>query len=308
MSLLTTLTDSGNAISSQESEDGPLPSSLPELSISAVPGAEAAHVNRTRRPGKAKGKRTRDTSGPSGSLSSGNASLNTCLANRCQQLLGMGGSMEYSQTWKERATPGGQSYWEHTASGHRTSGSECSGDLSETAGYPTPQAHDTQEQGKGRQIVNGRIQTHSGDSVSVNLRGLVAGYPTPTSLSFANSHQPGNNRYMNTIVGYGTPRVTTNNGHGNSDRSSAARLEDQVAGYNMPAGINPDGSERTRNDQLPRQIHGLITPSEHSETARLGVLDAAFSRWLMGFPEAWDKASPNYESYAALQARIVQAD
>lgn len=37
-----------------------------------------------------------------------------------------------------------------------------------------------------------------------------------------------------TLAGYGTPRVTTNDGSWNPDRAKQARLEDQVAGYNTP--------------------------------------------------------------------------
>jgi hypothetical protein len=34
----------------------------------------------------------------------------------------------------------------------------------------------------------------------------------------------------------------------------------------------------------------------------------AFSRWLMGYPAAWDRASPNFENWREVQARIASAD
>jgi len=70
-------------------------------------------------------------------------------------------------------------------------------------------------------------------------------------------------------------------------------------------GVNPDGSLRSRLDQLPRQVHGLITESSTAQTGSRGVLDARFSRWLMGFPAEWDQASPNYQAWCDVQETIV---
>lgn len=83
------------------------------------------------------------------------------------------------------------------------------------------------------------------------------------------------------VSGWGTPRsVEAGHSTGNPDRAldAKSRLEDQVflAGWASPSardwkdtpgmattGINPDGSERTRLDQLPRQANlaGWQTPS-----------------------------------------------
>lgn len=63
-------------------------------------------------------------------------------------------------------------------------------------------------------------------------------------------------------------------------------------------GTNPDGTIRTRIDQLPRQAQlagpGRLTASgqtltgSSAETESGGQLDPAHSRWLMGLPPEWD--------------------
>lgn len=347
-----TLPGFSDAISSPESQAGI--SHCPSQDGTDQSGQQAVPVSRSVQRGSKRGRKTNGTSGPSSSVSSMPSDLPSFSVSRFLQRSVTAGLMEYSQIWKERVTPAGRRYWEHTASGHRTSGSDCTGlavgwnsptasdnegsglrsdgraklpgqakelcgsasattrgsqttilsrtssAILETAaeiplsGYPTPQAHDEREQGKGRPVVNGRVQTHNGDSVSVNLPLMVAGYSTPTVTDERRGSLPPRSTdtgisLTQQVAGYGTPRVSTNNGHGDSDRSHRARIEDQTAGY---IGL----------------AHGLISQSGDSVTENRGALDAAFSRWLMGFPEAWDKASPNYQAWCDVQAAIARDD
>jgi hypothetical protein len=58
------------------------------------------------------------------------------------------------------------------------------------------------------------------------------------------------------------------------------------------SGVDPDGSTRSRLDQLPRQAQladsGPTATGGTAATASIGQLDPAYSRWLMGVPPEWD--------------------
>ena len=60
-------------------------------------------------------------------------------------------------------------------------------------------------------------------------------------------------------------------------------------------GVDPDGSIRTRLDQLPRQAQladsGLTATGGTSATNAIGQLNAAYSRWLQGLPAVFDKSA-----------------
>ena len=60
-------------------------------------------------------------------------------------------------------------------------------------------------------------------------------------------------------------------------------------------GINPDGSERTRLDQLPRQaalVTGATSSSSPASTGKRGVLNPELPRWLMALPAEWGSCAP----------------
>lgn len=112
-----------------------------------------------------------------------------------------------------------------------------------------------------------------------------APWPSPTSLSFAESHQPGNCRYSNKVL--------------------------EVAPWATPKHTDEKGGQRLGKGQvdLCHQAHaapGPTTTSSTAKTVRRGVLDAAFSRWLMGFPPIWDAASPNYDDYLLALALVAR--
>jgi hypothetical protein len=65
----------------------------------------------------------------------------------------------------------------------------------------------------------------------------------------------------------------------------------------MPeTGVDPDGSIRSRLDQLPRQaqlaVSGETATGTSVETEKRGQLAGAYSLWLMGLPPEWEQAAP----------------
>lgn len=103
--------------------------------------------------------------------------------------------------------------------------------------------------------------------------------------------------------GWPTPRAedseSTGAHRGKADTmTSAARLAGWVtpsardwkdsAGMSI-TGTNPDGTKRSRLDQLPRQaaIAGIGLKSSRAQTEKRGGLNPDLPRWLMGFPRAW---------------------
>jgi hypothetical protein len=144
-------------------------------------------------------------------------------------------------------------------------------------------------------------------------------------MIFAESHQPGNNRYMNKVqelTGWATP---TAHERTFSPRQVAHGIQlanqAQLAGWMTPQAADT-GSSRTprpKKKDHPRdmtkpgsyradlkdQVVGVITKSSPAETANRVVLAAEFSRWLMGYPATWDEVSPNYEAWRSVQDRIV---
>lgn len=211
------------------------------------------------------------TSGPRSSISSVSATLNLSLANKLKTLSSSVGSTVYMQTWRERVTSAGLRLWAHTARVRTTSASDC-------IGYSTPRVAEAE---------------HSGRTMNINHKGQIG----LTEVS--------------SMAGFGTPRVTMNGGTPCPEHTGkGSRLEDQAAllGYTTPSvgdykdspgmstkGTNPDGSERNRLDQLPRQCFlatsGPTQSPTGSKTTSSVALNPAFSRWLMSFGEKWDVAA-----------------
>ena len=112
------------------------------------------------------------------------------------------------------------------------------------------------------------------------------------------------------FIGWQTPTVQDSNGRDRHNQRNGTVIlsllgEAKLAGRATPrsrdwkdtpgmstTGTNPDGSARTRLDQLPRQVtlvsgmepSGTVAPTERRAGFRL---NPGFSLWLMGYPPMW---------------------
>ena len=253
--------------------------------------------------------------------------LSDMLGLALQRRLARYGSMEYEQTWKLRVTPSGLRYWAHTASAHRTSGSGCTG--SPTVGHPTPSSEgsageiseDLEREGnKIRNRKTGRIlQTNLATDTL-----MLCGHPTPNALpenrgglqtcpeNALKRRESGHMLNLDDsaqLAGHPSPRAEdseqTGTHRGNPDTlPSCSRLtghptcsaRDWKGTPGMATtGTNPDGSERSRLDMLPRVSAlalGATTASTDTSTGKTGGyrLNSGFSLWLMiGIPGIVDE-------------------
>ena len=174
-----TLLDLLSATSSPESGDGPLPSTSPAGIAHAPYGLVPAPASPSRQRASRKPKPTNATSGQPSSASFASVALTLFLVNRLKKRFGTGGSMEYKQTWKEKATPLGIAYWEHTASGHPISGSGCTG-------WPTPNTNNVK--GAYQDDAKNLARTESGRQVNLQDVARLAGWLTPCSKDERGNH------------------------------------------------------------------------------------------------------------------------
>ena len=282
-----------SATSSRELVAGRLRCNSPESAQMNISGPEAVHVSRLVPQGKAKAKRTSGTCGPSCDVSSPSAILQRSLASRLRARLGVIGSLEYDLTWKEWDMRSGPPIcalraqsrkWPH-GSGFQVISKETDHGPRFQSGRPTfdngcfgwvsPTAQDGSR---------GSLPPRPQDTgIPLSQQVAMAGWPTPQVCQ-------GLNMSENRGEDYGGRRA----------RKTPQIVEGILAGWCTPSardrkdtpgmattGTNPDGSERNRMDQLPRQAGGVISTLSSVPTEKRGALNPEFTRWLMGYPAAW---------------------
>jgi len=210
------------------------------------------------------------------------------LASRLKARFGTGGSTEYVQTWKQKATPLGRSYWAHTASARRTSDSD-------STGWPTPDTgrEESLKSWRGRlERMKGRHPDKGGmgSTGPLHIAAQLAGWPTPTATEQKESSEAkvarGAHAGLNLSVaaryaGWVTPSVfdATNR---NTPETFAARQE---------ANANTGGKTAAKDLAVQAQLTPGPTPSSSPAGTGSGGapprLNPAFSLWLMGFPPSW---------------------
>jgi hypothetical protein len=206
MSDLQTLLDTYNATFSQESAAGPTPCALPDGPTTAPSGPAPVLASLSASQARAQGLLTSGIYGPPGFTSLNSAALSLSLASRLKQQLDTTGSIWYTLTWKERATPSGRVVCLLRPSARRTSDNDY-------GSWPTPIVSDLDEHR------NNRLPRALGFRSVAEVVNLVA-WPTPAARDWKDgSENP--NVPRNSLLG----REVWLSPHGQNSNGSPAPTE-----------------------------------------------------------------------------------
>lgn len=279
-----------NVTSSLESAAGHLPYESPTGQPTSPSGLGRALANRSRSQGQPQENPTLDIFGPSSEESSPSVDLQQFLANRLSALLDASGTPEYVLTWKNWDMPSGPPICALRGRGRKPKDGLCveirqSGEPSSSAphtsdngyfGWPTPMA--------GSPATNGNNEAGNNDSSRKTVE--LAGWGTPTANDDTSAGRKHKNGRLKTqvpfLAGCSTPQAHDGNGGKGPRKGSTA------------TGQLPDGSKAQMDLSALVKIvlHGPTSTSSPAPTANRGVLNPAFSAWLMAFPSDWLMAAP----------------
>lgn len=233
---------SRSAISSQVAASGPSQLDLLDGLMTSPCGLGVAPVSRSRPPVKGKEPMIQGICGRTFIASFAEDGPLSSWESRLRARLATVGSTESALIWRRKDTPQGRSISRLAVSTRHTNGTGFTGQESTRS---TPRASDGQ------------------------LAQNASYHPTPLSLSFKDSHQPGTNRTLEMMKAYMPTPKSSNAG---PDFAKEDRSKTGLSLQTVMAATALTGQTRNGSDAM---------------TTKRGAPNPVFAFWLMGFPDEW---------------------
>lgn len=202
-----------------------------------------------------------DTYGPSGSISSASANLQSFLENRLAQRLHTAGLTPCKPIWNRVITPVGRSLYRLTLS-------EPSIDVTDSGLWPTPTRHNAQENGYPAELKR--------KTIPLGAMNHIINWPTPLASDTRNRG------------GFDSNSVKRRMQIGKSIELS---MMVQVAVWPTPttqSNVQIKGQySKTTGTTLAGAAQGLNQSSAEIIKSDISQLNPRFSLWLMGYPIEW---------------------